>query len=48
MMCLRHQQLIELMHTRGPSFRPLISGLSNCTWPTIDYVLQVCEKGHSH
>lgn len=24
------------------------SGLSNCTWPAINYVLQGCEKGHNH
>lgn len=30
------------------SLRPQISGLSNCTWPAINYVLQGCEKGRNH
>ena len=33
------------------SLRPQISGLNNCTWPAINYVLRGCEgdeKGHDH
>lgn len=35
------------MHICGSAWGPR-SGLSNCTWPAINYVLQGCEKGHNH
>lgn len=32
------------MCTCGFGLRPQISGLSNCTWPAINYVLHLCGK----